>query len=71
MTSYCSISQEVNAIRQLNLVNSQNITTEIFFFKKDAENEAGRLVSDFFCFFLKKALFEVKVSGLELSFNIF
>ena len=34
------------------------------------ENEAGRLVSDFFLFF-KRALHEVKASGLQLSFNIF
>ena len=35
-----------------------------------AENEAGRLVPDLFLFF-KKALNEVKVSGLRLSFNMF
>ena len=33
------------------------------------ENEARRLVLDVFLFF-KKALYEVKVSGLQLSFNI-
>ena len=40
------------------------------FFKNHAENEAGRLVPDFSSFF-KKALYEVKASGSQLSFNIF
>ena len=44
------------------------MTKKIFFFKNYAENEAGRLVSDLF---LKKALFEVKASSLQYSFNIF
>ena len=39
-----------------------------FFFKNHAENEAGRLVSDLFVF--KKALDEVKASGLQLSINM-
>ena len=34
------------------------------------QNEAGRLVPDFFLFF-KKALYVVKESGIQLSFNIF
>ena len=42
----------------------------LFFFKNDAENEAGRLVPDL-VLFLKKAFCEVKASGLQLSFNIF
>ena len=33
------------------------------------ENEAGRLVPDLFLFF-EKALYEVKASGLQFSFNI-
>ena len=41
----------------------------MFFFKFHAENEAGRLVPDLFLFF-KKALYEVKASGLQLHFNI-
>ena len=32
--------------------------------------EAEKLVSDFFLFF-KKALYELKASGLKLNFNIF
>ena len=40
------------------------------FFKIHAENEAGRLILDLFLFF-KKALYEVKDSGLQLSVNIF
>ena len=35
-----------------------------------AENEAWRLVPDLFLLF-KKALYEVKASGLQLSFDIF
>ena len=38
--------------------------------KNHAENEIGRLVLDLFQFF-KKALYEVKANGLELSFNHF
>ena len=41
-----------------------------FFFKNRAENEAVRLVPDLFLL-CKKALREVKASGLQLSFNIF
>ena len=40
------------------------------FFKNYAENEVGRLVPDLFLLF-KKALYEVKESGLQLSFNMF
>ena len=36
------------------------------FFKNHAENEPGRLVPELFSFF-KKALYEVKASGLQLS----
>ena len=43
---------------------------KIFFFKNHSENEAKRLVPKLFLFF-KKALYEVKASGLRLSFNIF
>ena len=35
-----------------------------------AENEARRLVPDLFLFF-RKALYEAKTIGLQLSFNIF
>ena len=38
--------------------------------KNHAENEAERLVPDLFLYF-RKVLFEVKVSGLQLSFNIY
>ena len=44
-------------------------TREIFFFKNYVENEAGGLVPDLILFF-RKALFEIKASGLELSFKI-
>ena len=42
----------------------------IFFFKNHEEIEAGRLVPNSFFVFLEK-LYEVKASGLQLSFNIF
>ena len=45
------------------------MTRQIFFFKNHAENEAGRLVPDLFLIF-KKALYEIKASGLQLWFNI-
>ena len=41
----------------------------MFFFRNQAENVIGRLVQDL-SFFSKKALDEVKVRGLQLSFNI-
>ena len=47
-----------------------NKRERLFFFKDHAKNEAGRLVPDLFLFF-KKALHEIKASGLQLSFNIF
>ena len=43
---------------------------EIFFFKIHAENEAGTLVPDLFCFY-KKALDQVEASEPQFSFNIF
>ena len=36
----------------------------------NAESEAGRLAPDLFLIF-KKALHEVKLSGLQFTFNIF
>ena len=41
----------------------------MFFYKNHAGNEAGRLVSDLFLFF-KKALYKVKASAQDYSFNI-
>ena len=38
--------------------------------KNHAESEAARLVPDLFLFF-KKALYDVKASGLQLSYNVF
>ena len=52
-------------IRSGNAYNQINI-----FFNNHAENELGRLVLELFLFF-KKALFEVKASDLQLSFNYF
>ena len=43
---------------------------EIFFFKKLAENETGRLVPDLFLFF-QKALYKIKASSQQIRFNIF
>ena len=40
------------------------------FLQSHAENEVGRLVSDLYLFF-GKALYKVKASSLQLSYNIF
>ena len=40
------------------------------FHQRSCRNEAGRLVPELFLF-LKKALYEIKASGQNLSFNIF
>ena len=45
-------------------------TKEIFFSKNHEENEAGGLVPDLVLLF-RKALYEVKASGLQLNFIIF
>ena len=50
---------------QLRKYNKRNI-----FFKDYAENEARRLVRDIFLFF-RRAQYEVKASGQQLSFYIF
>ena len=49
---------------------NREIKREIVFFKNDAENGAVKLVPDLLLF-LRNALYEVKVSGLQLSFNTF
>ena len=46
------------------------MTRQISSFKIRAENKARRLVPDFF-FLKKKALYEIRASGLLLSFNVF
>ena len=51
----------VNRIKQKNI-----------FLTKYVKNEAGRLVQAVFLFFFfKKVSYEVKMSGLQISFNIF
>ena len=40
------------------------------FLQNHAENETGRLGTDLFLFF-KKALYEAKANGVELSFSHF
>ena len=47
-----------------------DIRRETFIFKNHAEKEAGRLVPGLLLFF-KNALYEVKASGVQHSFNIF
>ena len=42
----------------------------MFVFKNHAENEAGKLVPDGFLFF-RKALYQVKASGLQIDFTVF
>ena len=46
------------------------LTREKFSFKNHVENEARRLDLQTSLFF-KKALYETKASGLQLSFNMF
>ena len=48
----------------------QVINVTIFFFKNLLENGAERVFPDLFLFF-KKALSELSVNGLQLSFTIF
>ena len=43
------------------------MTRKIFFFENYEENEAGGLAPDLFLLF-KKTLYELKASGLQLSF---
>ena len=50
---------------QLIVYNKRNI-----FLQKQEENEAGRLVPDLALLF-KKAYYELKESGLQLSFSMF
>ena len=52
-------------VGQLIQYNKRNI-----FLQNHGENEAERLVSDFFLF-SGKVLYGVKASGLQLSFSIF
>ena len=61
---------EVKETRHLSLASLQKVVREIPFFKNHAENEAERLIPDLFLS-CKKALYEVKANGLQLSFNIF
>ena len=68
--TYCPIFHEAKVTRQGNLVSQENITREIFLSKDHEQNEAGRLDPDLF-WFSKRALYEVKASGLQLSFNIY
>ena len=56
--------QPVNEFWPVNRIQEQT-----FFFKYHVEKETGRIVLGPFLFF-KKALYEVKASGLRLSFNI-
>ena len=49
---------------------NREIKREIVFFKNDAENGGVKLVPDLLLF-LRNALYEVKASGLQLSFNTF
>ena len=42
----------------------------MFFFKNHAENEAGRVAAELSMFF-KKAIYEIKAGGLQLSSNIY
>ena len=59
--TYCQIPQEVKTIKQY---NKRNI------FLQKSCRKAGRLIPDLYLYF-KKAFYEVKASGLHVSFNIF
>ena len=63
--SHYPIYHEVKTTRQLMERNVTNI-----FLPKSCSNESRGLVPDLFYFF-KKGLYEIKVSELQLSFNIF
>ena len=54
-------------------MNYGQIINTIFFFKNVLENGAERVFPDLFLFFKKsfKALSELSVNGLQLSFTIF
>ena len=54
----------------MELVQFVEYNKKIFSLKNHAENKADRLVPDLFLFF-KKAYYEVKASGLQLSLTIF
>ena len=69
ITTHIDISRsKVNQTRKFGHLIEYN--KRILFCKNDAESEAVRLMPDLFLFF-KKALYEVKPSGLQLSFNIY
>ena len=68
-TLYCPVSHKLKATRQLNIVRGQVIEYDRLFFKNFVKNEAKRVLPDLFLFF-KKALYELSVSGLQLSFII-
>ena len=74
LTNNCNthIAQYLTKERQSdNEIWSVNRTSrEIFRFKNHIENEAERPVPELILF-LKKALYEVKASGLQVSFDIF
>ena len=54
------------------MVWEKNITRKAFFFKNQAEDEAGSLVPDLFLNKKAKAVFEVNASGLvKQSKNIY
>ena len=63
--TYCPIPRKSNQAMKFGLVIEDNkINTSLH-----AENEPGILIPDLLLFF-KKALCDVKASGLQLSFNI-
>ena len=65
IVQYLTKRQPDNEISQLIEYKTRNT-----FLQNHAENEAGRPVADPILL-VKKALYEVNTSGLQLSFNIF
>ena len=57
------------AVQKYVIFLNSKIAKQLLFKNLNPENEAGRLVADLISFF-RKALYEVKSSGLQLTFNI-
>ena len=65
-----NLRKKFYGVRTLTVEPPQFPQYEPVCFKNYAQNEAGRLVTDFFLF-SKYAQYELKASGLQLIFNIF
>ena len=66
MLSTISQSEDIHTMKFGKLMECNEVS---IFFKNHAKNETWRLVPVIFLFF-KKALYEIKERGLQLSFHI-